>query len=681
MLLAACLVASTMSGAQWSMSLVTRPAAATGLSGLPFDDDFSNGLSKWTFVQGPWRVEGGLLKCDASGVPSLICAGDATWENYTCTARIRSANNDSIGFVLRYSDLGDYYMVRVFRNRTEVWAVNAGVQRLVHRYQRVETYGVEGEVDLASWHDVTVRVSGAIPVITVDIDGWQEASVKDLTGPQLSSGKAGFCTSRDGLLEVDSVKVEAIGPKVVGGFSVLILLVEFPDVRHVNEPQQIYNDVFATLNRYFTEVSYNLTWVVGQVVPKWKEMKKPSTYYDIADVTGSGWARDAPFEFLRDAIEIWDDEVDYSEYDCIFVAAAGQSIWGFAIVGAYIAHTNDGVNITRCSGLREASPWTTYAHEFGHIMGLPDLYSFEIAFSGPSDYREAAVYVGPWDLMSRSDERPQIGAWGKIKLGWIPERSVQECLLEQQLLAVLSPLEEFPGPQNGSTFTQAVIVWTSTTTYFVVQNRQQVGFDAVLPDSGILVSFVDEDRFSLGTGPVVVQDAHPEIGPRWMLPHPVFDIGPGEVDQFTNGTFDIAIVILDKADDSYVVAVCDTSSISLVRSAYETVEEAGILLAAANGQGYNNSRARSLLASAERCLQEAHEALGGVEPNIFGEALSKANECVGLLSEAKLAEESNQDPWTWVTAMALAVGVLVLVAISRLRRRKRLGEVVREPPT
>jgi hypothetical protein len=215
----------------------------------------------------------------------------------------------------------------------------------------------------------------------------------------------------------------------------------------------------------------------------------------------------------------------------------------------------------------------------------------------------------------------------------------------------------------------------------MVENRQQVGFDAVLPDSGILVSFVDEDRFSLGTGPEVVQDAHPEIGPRWMLPHPVFDLGPGEVDQFMNGTFDIAIVILEKANDSYVIAVCDTSSVGLARSAYETIEEAGALLAATNGGDYNNSWARSLLASAEQCLQEAHEALGGAGPNIFGEALSKANECVELLSEAKRAEESNQDPWVWITAAALAVAVLVLVAILLVRRRKRMGGVDREPLT
>ena len=666
-LIATCLIASTMS-AQRTANPIAQQAAATGLSGLPFEDDFSSGLSKWTSVQGPWKVEGGMLKCDPSAASSLICTGDATWGNYTCSAKIRSVNNASIGFVLRYGDLGNYYVVRVFRNRTEVWATNAGVQRLVHRYQRVETYGVEGEVDLASWHDITVSVSGAVPMITVYIDGWQESSVKDLAGPQLSHGKVGFYTGGDSLLEVDSVKVEAAGPKVAGGFSVLILLVEFPDVRHVSEPQRIYNDVFMTLNRYFTEVSYNLTWVAGQVVSHWKMLQKPSTYYDIADVTGSGWQKDTPIEFLRDAIELWDDEVDYSKYDCIFVAAANQSVWGFTIVGADIAHTNDGVNITRCVGLREASPWTTYAHEFGHIMGLPDLYSFQIAFSGPSDYREAAVYVGPWDLMSRSDERPQIGAWGKIKLGWVSEARVRECTAGQQLLTVLRPLEQSPSIQDASPFTQAIIVWTSDTTYFVVENRQLTGFDAVLPEGGVLVSYVDEDRFSFGNGVEVVQDSHPQIGPRWRLPHPVFDIGSGEVDQLVNVTYNVAIVVLDKQNDSYIIAVCNPSSISTARSAYAAFQQAEEQVAIAEGRNYNTSRARDLVSSAELRLEEAHEALGNVGSNIFEQAITKSNECMELLSEAQSPEGSNQVPWVPIMVIACVVGILALAVLPSVRR-------------
>jgi hypothetical protein len=44
--------------------------------------------------------------------------------------------------------------------------------------------------------------------------------------------------------------------------------------------------------------------------------------------------------------------------------------------------------------------------------------------------------------MSRSDDRPQIGAWGKIKLGWIPPGRILELLPGQQgAIATIDPLE------------------------------------------------------------------------------------------------------------------------------------------------------------------------------------------------------------------------------------------------
>ena len=229
-------------------------------------------------------------------------------------------------------------------------------------------------------------------------------------------------------------------------------------------------------------------------------------------------------------------------------------------------------------------------------------------------------------------------------------------------------MEQFPNPQGTNPFTQAVIVWTSTATYFIVENRQLVGFDAVLPESGVLVSFVDEDRFSLGNGVEVVQDSHPDIGPRWRLPHPVFDIGPGEVDQLVNATHDIAIVILDKKNDSYVVAVCDPSSVSSARSAYEGVQQAEELLATAKGKNYNTSQAREFVSSAERSLEEAHETLGSVGSDIFQEAVARSNECMTLLSEAQSAEGAVQIPWTWIVAIAVAVGIIALVAAPTLKR-------------
>jgi len=192
-----------------------------------------------------------------------------------------------------------------------------------------------------------------------------------------------------------------------------------------------------------------------------------------------------------------------------------------------------------------------YAHEFGHIaLGLPDLYSYQIAYKGPADWREAAVYVGPWDLMSRSNERPQIGAWGKVHVGWISPNRVLEILPGQEGRANLEPLEK------STSGTQAILIYLNSSTYFIVENREPIGHDSVLPDEGVLVSYVDESKYWHGNGPVVIQDANPENLSRWQLSHPTFKIGPGAKSEYVNQTYNLIVSLLGKtSDNSYIVDV------------------------------------------------------------------------------------------------------------------------------
>ena len=156
--------------------------------------------------------------------------------------------------------------------------------------------------------------------------------------------------------------------------------------------------------------------------------------------------------------------------------------------------------------------------------------------------------------MSRSDDRPQIGAWGKIKLGWIPPGRILELLPGQQgAIATIDPLE------IKTSGIQSIIVYLNATTYFLIENRQPIGFDKVLPDKGVLVSYVDEAKCWRGDGPVVVQDASPETGPRWQLLHPTLDIAPGKRDRLANQTYDLAIGLLGKQGDSYKITVGNPS--------------------------------------------------------------------------------------------------------------------------
>lgn len=123
-----------------------------------------------------------------------------------------------------------------------------------------------------------------------------------------------------------------------------------------------------------------------------------------------------------------------------------------------------------------------FAHEFGHALGLPDLY----------DTNAGSRNVGPgnWSLMStgsygtdgQSPEYPShMGAWPSLFLGWA--RSVKP---EQDTLVVLPPLEA-GGP--------VLDLWfqgESNPEHFLVENRQRMGFDRNLPSEGLIVYHVDD---------------------------------------------------------------------------------------------------------------------------------------------------------------------------------------------
>lgn len=692
-----------------------------------FEDDFSHGLGKWTSVQGNWGIKDGELLGASGSDAAMIVAGDRAWTDYVLSVHMRSLDNKTLVALVRWQDPQNYYRIVLGHDHIEIWARRSGIERLTYREA---SWGYS--IPLKDWQEVKVKVFGEVPTIVAYALDLPEITVKDLSGQPLASGMIGLSVEAKSSSAVDNVKLETLHPDVSGPYSLLLLLVEYPNVKHTTSPDQMYENVFPTLNQYFTEVSYNQTWVIGHVTHEWKMLQKPSTYYDISTVTSPGWQKDRMVEFLKDAITAWDAEIDYRQYDYVFVAGAGETVWGFAYVNYPIVKTNDGITIFSASGENERYDWKTYAHELGHIFGLPDLYSYEIAFKGPEDWREAAIYVGPWDLMSRSDDRPQIGAWGKIKLGWIPPQRVVELLPGQQVPVLLSPLENSGSP------IQAVIVYLNATTYFVIENRQPIGFDKVLPDKGVLVSYIDEGKYWRGNGPEVVQNANPESGPRWQLPHPTFDIGPGKTSQFTNQTCDVAVALLEKPDDSYMIAVGKPSTMEAAKSGYsllteasaaiqrasddirlegldesknileqakrvfssgnylrayelagqskaraeaatipqsyleakDLLKEAESMLAEAKGSNYQSQEAKSLLAQAEEHYENAKQAFATMTLSSFDETVNDAKESIRLLNEAKQAEQQYQFQQTEIIVLVAIVAIVVVAVLYFLRKRR-----------
>ena len=660
-----------------SSSLIWNTNAIHTLSDNPsafqtlFSDDFSNGLGKWNLVQGSWVTEKGYLVGASNNSLSQISAGDSSWSDYILTLQARSVAGSTLVLLLRWLDSQNYYRMVLAGDHLEFWLRRGGNDVLLYRE---DSWGYP--LNMKAWHEMKIKIYDAAPTIVAYIDGTPEITIKDLSGQSISSGMIGLGVDAGASSAFDDISVTTLHPDVYGPHSIILLLVEFPDVKHMMTPAQIRDSVFDTLNRYYTEVSYNLTWITGQVTQVWKILPQPATYYDLATVTTSGWGKGRAEEIIKDAINIWDKEINFKQYDYVFIATAGDATWSYADTGFGFS-TNDNLTVTWAVvmgrlGAREG--WKVAAHELGHIFGLPDLYSYPIAFSGPADWREAAVFVGPWDLMSRSDERPQIGAWGKIKLGWLTPDRVFEILPGQIGAATVEPLE------NSSSGIQAITIYLTSTTYFIIENREPMGFDTVLPDKGILISYVDESKYWRGIGPVMVQDANPGPAPRWQLLHPTFNTTSAGHALFRNQTYNVAALLLDQFDDSYLVTVGTPDSVNSAKASYAQatglIQKAESLLK--ESTNYRSQDAITVVNQAVEQNNLAKQDLRKETYDPFKTAVKYANESVSLLNRAKQLEEQQQptalpgeSSTVWMGAAVVVATVAVFAVYAFLKRRRR----------
>ncbi|MCP4704729.1 MAG: M6 family metalloprotease domain-containing protein, partial [candidate division Zixibacteria bacterium] len=116
-----------------------------------------------------------------------------------------------------------------------------------------------------------------------------------------------------------------------------------------------------------------------------------------------------------------------------------------------------------------------YCHEFGHILGLPDLYDTDGG-------------VGTWGLMAYggwgatyhspdADDRPtHLSAWCKELLGWVTPTLITET----------ETLQVPPVQDNGVVYK----IWENAfqgSRYFLLENRTQVGFDSDILAEGLLI--------------------------------------------------------------------------------------------------------------------------------------------------------------------------------------------------
>ena len=293
----------------------------------------------------------------------------------------------------------------------------------------------------------------------------------------------------------------------------LVVLVEFSDVRFtLSDPHDYFSrmlgqrgfpDYGATgcAEEYFEECSGGAFLpefvLVGPVV-----LSRPMKYYG-----GNQRGTDAhAADMIVEACQLVDGEVDFSEFDrdgdgfidnvYVFYAGEGEAtcddpdtVWphSWNITQAfsdpkmfdgkqldYYACSNEWETV---NGKGRPDGVGTFIHEFSHVLGLPDLYE--------TSYNSGSFTPGTWSVLDYGPYNndgmtpPLYGAFERYALGWIKPREV-----DRPVSATLQPIGE-----NAA----GIIRTGHDNEFFLLENRQQTGWDKFIPGHGMLVWHIDYD--------------------------------------------------------------------------------------------------------------------------------------------------------------------------------------------
>ncbi|MEW1860091.1 M6 family metalloprotease domain-containing protein [Streptomyces sp. NBC_00669] len=288
-----------------------------------------------------------------------------------------------------------------------------------------------------------------------------------------------------------------------GKVRALTLLIDFPDAKAPYSARERYSEFFPAVKQWYATASYGRLDYRSTPVLRWIRMPRPFSAYGI----GRGYGWDAHTEMMRDLIKAAGTSVDFRGYDIVNILVtpnagppADQAVLSVTWTGASAATTDDGTHLDKVSLIygHDQSGFRVLAHENGHALGLPDLYSAD-------DFPRTDRLAGQWDTMSLDwGLQGDLLAWHKWKLGWIDDRQIDCVTTAGTRTYKLRPIEV---PGGG----KAVVIPFGDTTAYVLELREPLGNDKDACRKGILAYRVRTDVDS-GKGPVTVEDAHPLTG-------------------------------------------------------------------------------------------------------------------------------------------------------------------------
>ncbi|WP_428622772.1 M6 family metalloprotease domain-containing protein [Sedimenticola sp.] len=160
-------------------------------------------------------------------------------------------------------------------------------------------------------------------------------------------------------------------------------------------------------------------------------------------------------------------------------------------------------------------------HEFGHWLGLPDLYNTSTGGEAIGDWSLMATGIynrSPTSFYGGSPSHPI--AWSKKLLGWISPVSVSPGA-DPGAMSLL-PVDELDVGSNpvdpvtaGSRVLKVQSSASQAAYYFLLEHRTRQGFDSGLPGEGLLVWSIDaavaENSLTLTANQVNAQSLRPGV--------------------------------------------------------------------------------------------------------------------------------------------------------------------------
>ncbi len=291
----------------------------------------------------------------------------------------------------------------------------------------------------------------------------------------------------------------------------LVVLVEYKDVKfNLSDPYDYFNrmlneDGFSDYGGTGCAAEYFRESSVNQFRPRFDvygpiTLSQNMSYYGGNDYNGND---SHPEQMAIEACRQLDPTVDFSEYDrdgdgyidnvFVFYAGRGEasggspnSVWPHSWNVTSATNTPyifDGVRLDRyaCSNEWEGSRPDgvgTFIHEFSHVMVLPDLYatSYTGAFT-PGAW--SVLDYGPYNNDGRTP--PLYSVYERYALGWISPQVIDR-----------------PANMTMETISRnkaCIIPTADENEFFLLENRQQEGWDKYIPGHGMLVWHVDFDEY------------------------------------------------------------------------------------------------------------------------------------------------------------------------------------------